>query len=134
LFEQFSRHQSLNEDGDDVEVMNSLRQWSFALRMLADLPKTAHILRSVALRRLSPKILEQPYVGLDIGTGSGILMLAAEVQARRNGFDKPEIWGLEYDRPVVERSSVLVRSLGGARWSSPTPATCPPIPRSRTRN
>lgn len=113
LFEQFSRHQSLNEDGDDVEVMNSLRQWSFALRMLADLPKTAHILRSVALRRLSPKILEQPYVGLDIGTGSGILMLAAEVQARRNGFDKPEIWGLEYDRPVVERSSVLVRSLGG---------------------
>lgn len=112
LFEQFHRHRSLNEEGDDAEVMNGLRQCSSALRFLADLPRAAAMLRSVALHRLPPEVLEQPYLGLDIGTGAGLLLLGAQAQARRNGFGAPTVWGLERDRLVARRSEILARNLG----------------------
>lgn len=111
-FRRFARHQSLNEPGDDVEVMNRMRRWSFALRMPADLPKAAQALRCVALQRLPEKVLARPYVGLDIGTGAGLLLLGALAQARRNGFVSAEIRGLEYDAAVVERTARLARDLG----------------------
>lgn len=111
-FRCFARHQSLNEPNDDVELMNRMRRWSFALRMPADLPRAAQALRCVALRRLPEKALARPYVGLDIGTGAGLLLIGALAQARRNGFAAVEIRGLEYDSAVVERTSRLARDLG----------------------
>jgi hypothetical protein len=131
LFEQFHRHRSLNEDGDDVEVMNGLRQCASALRLLADLPRAAALLRSVALHRLPPEVLERPYLGLDIGTGAGLLLLGALAQARRNGFEEPAIWGLECDRLVARRSAALARDLGLgsvvlAEGREPDPCTLAP--------
>ncbi len=115
LFDLFSRHQSLNEDGDDIELMNSLRQWSFALRMLADVPKTCHILRSIVRQKLPQQSTVEGFVSLDIGTGSGVLMLAQYILGRRLGFDSPEVWGIEYDQPVAERTGRMAESLGFGR-------------------
>ncbi len=130
LFEQFHRHRSLNEEGDDAEVMNGLRQCAPALRFLADLPRAAALLRAVALHRLPPAALERPYLGLDIGTGAGLLMLGALAQARRNGFEEPEVWGLESDRLVARRSAVLARSLGlgPVVWAGPEQDPCLLVP------
>lgn len=112
LCEMFSRHRSLNEPDDDIELMNYLRQWSFSLRMLADVTKTSHIIRSIITQNISPKLLEQDeYVGLDIGTGTGILLLAQHIHARRNGFEKIVLYGIEYDKMVGLQSYKIFKEL-----------------------
>lgn len=113
LCEMFSRHRSLNEPDDDIELMNYLRQWSFSLRMLADITKTTHIIRSIVTQNISPKLLEQDeYVGLDIGTGTGILLLAQHIHARRNGFENITLYGIEYDKMVGLQSYKIFKELG----------------------
>ena len=112
LYEQFSRHQSLNEPGDDIETMNRLRQWSSALRALADAARAAHVLRAVIGQRDIPKPSGGPYVGVDIGAGTGIMLLAQQIQARRNGFLDIQSFGFQADPISGERTHDLVRSLG----------------------
>ncbi len=112
LCEMFSRHRSLNEPDDDIELMNYLRQWSFSLRMLADVTKTSHIIRSIITQNIAPSLLEQDeYVGLDIGTGTGILLLAQHIHARRNGFENITLFGIEYDKMVGLQSYKIFREL-----------------------
>ncbi|WP_432737796.1 class I SAM-dependent methyltransferase [Maridesulfovibrio sp. FT414] len=112
LCEMFSRHRSLNEPDDDIELMNYLRQWSFSLRMLADVTKTSHIIRSIITQNISPRLLEMDeYVGLDIGTGTGILLLAQHIHARRNGFTNITLYGIEYDKMVGLQSYKIFKEL-----------------------
>ncbi|WP_051694485.1 hypothetical protein [Desulfohalovibrio reitneri] len=84
----------------------------FALCMLLDLPRTAHVLREVLNTPVSGPA---PFLGLDIGAGSGILMAAMHGAARRNGFEHPECLGIERDPAVRERGDRLTRSLGLGR-------------------
>ncbi len=85
---------------------------AFPLRMLADLPRTAHIFRSIAGRPLPPGQVPDPYLGLDLGAGSGILLAAAWLQARRNGVSQVRLFGVEYDPEVAARTRLLLASLG----------------------
>ncbi|WP_242012241.1 hypothetical protein [Pseudodesulfovibrio cashew] len=112
LFERFSRHLSLNEPGDDVELMNLMRQWSPVLRVLADAPRAAHIMRAVAGQVDAPRAMGGPYVGVDIGAGTGIMLLAQQIQARRNGFADIRTLGFQSDPLSGERTHDLVHSLG----------------------
>lgn len=112
LYEQFSRHQSLNEPTDDIEVMNRLRQWSPVLRVLADAPRAAHILRAVIGQRDAPLSSGGSYVGVDIGAGTGIMLLAQQVQARRNGYADIQTLGFQTDPISGERTHDLVHSIG----------------------
>ncbi|WP_031481947.1 class I SAM-dependent methyltransferase [Maridesulfovibrio frigidus] len=113
LCEMFSRHSSLNEPDDDIELMNYLRQWSFSLRMLADITKTSHIIRSIITQKLSSKLQKSDeYVGLDIGTGTGILLLAQHIHARRLGFKEITLYGIEYDKMVGLQSYKIFNELG----------------------
>ncbi|WP_027177641.1 hypothetical protein [Maridesulfovibrio bastinii] len=112
LCEMFSRHRSLNEPGDDIEMMNYMRQWSFSLRMLGDITKTAHVLRSIINQQMSPKLKElDSYVGLDIGTGTGILLISQYIHAHRNGFDDISLYGIEYDKIVGLQTYKLFKTL-----------------------
>jgi len=83
-----------------------------ALRMLADLPKTGHIFRSIAGRPAMPVDVTGGYVGLDLGTGTGILLLAAYLQARRLGAGQLELLGVEYDTVLAERTGLLLGRMG----------------------
>ena len=80
--------------------------------MLADLPRTAHIFRSVANRPLLPSQTPSPFLGLDCGTGSGILLAAAWFQAKRNGIDAVRLFGVGYDPQLAKRTQLLFSSLG----------------------
>jgi hypothetical protein len=111
LFRLFSRHRSLNEPEDDIELMNILRRYSYALRMLADVPKSAHILRSIICKKLCSEEYDHNFVGLDIGAGTGILMIGQYIQARRNGFRRIESWGIENDHILGERTFSFCRDL-----------------------
>ncbi|QJB58008.1 hypothetical protein [Pseudodesulfovibrio sp. zrk46] len=112
LYEQFSRHQSLNEPGDDIELMNRLRQWSSVLRVLADAPRAAHVMRAVIGQKDAPQASGGPYVGVDVGAGTGIMLLAQQIQARRNGFSDIQTLGYQTDPISGERTHDLVHTLG----------------------
>lgn len=85
---------------------------AFPLRMLADLPRTAHIFRSIANRPLPPSMVQDPFLGLDCGMGSGILLAAAWFQAKRNGVAETRLFGLDIEEDVVNRTGALFASLG----------------------
>lgn len=103
LYEQFSRHHSMNEPGDDIEVMNLLRQWSPVLRVLADAPRAAHVMRAVIGQRDVSDCNGGPYVGVDVGAGTGIMLLAQQIQARRRGSWIFRRLGI---KPILFRESV----------------------------
>lgn len=112
LYELFSRHHSLNEPSDDIETMNRLRQWSSVLRALADAPRAAHVMRAVIGQHDAPKGSGGPYIGVDLGAGTGIMLLAQQIQARRNGFSDIQTFGFQSDPISGERTHDLVHSLG----------------------
>lgn len=115
LFDQFhNRRRGADSLEDKRDLRAFLLHHGFALCMLADLPKSAHILRQILTTPLSPRA-SSPFLGLDIGTGTGVLMLAMHIAARRAGFAKPLIIGVERDQTVQERTDALVRALGVGR-------------------
>ncbi|WP_207259661.1 hypothetical protein [Desulfovibrio sp. Huiquan2017] len=111
LYEQFSRHQSMNEPGDDIEIMNRLRMWSPVLRVLADAPRAAHIMRAV-LACADAMSGCGPFMGVDLGAGTGIMLLALQILARRGGFSDIQTLGYQCDPLSGERTYDLVQSLG----------------------
>ncbi|WP_028574298.1 hypothetical protein [Desulfonatronovibrio hydrogenovorans] len=96
---------------DQKELRATLLKYGFALAMLADIPKSAAIFREIAGQTLNPDEYKDTFLGLDIGAGTGILMLAQQIAARRNRFSRMEIIGLERDQPTCERTSLIARTL-----------------------
>jgi len=100
------------DDPDDLGLRGTT---GYALRMLADLPKTGHIFRSIAGRPAMPADISDGYAGLDLGTGTGVLLLAASLQARRHGAGRCDLLGVEYDTLVAERTGLVLDRLGLGR-------------------
>lgn len=136
LYERFSRHQSMNEPGDDIETMNRLRQWSPVLRALADASRAAHVMRAVIGQRDVSEWNGGPYVGVDIGAGTGIMLMAQQIQARRKGFTDIQTLGYQTDPISGERTHDLVHSLGAGSvmLADPTRENAYGILRGRTIN
>ncbi|WP_147821206.1 hypothetical protein [Salidesulfovibrio onnuriiensis] len=111
LYEKFGRHQSLNEPEDDIEIMNRMRQLSGALRVLADAPRMAHVMRDIIAMDMGDN-LKGGYVGIDVGAATGILLVALHIHARRNGAEPVLIRGYSDDPVAGERTHDLVRCLG----------------------
>ncbi|WP_432738524.1 hypothetical protein [Maridesulfovibrio sp. FT414] len=111
LFDQFV-HRRLGSDvlEDCGELRRQLLSYGFALCMLADLPKSAHIFKTIA--EAGPMIGGDVFTGLDIGSGTGILMLAMSVQAKRNGFSGVSLVGIERNQIVAERTNDVLGRMG----------------------
>lgn len=101
-----------------LEGRNSLRRLllhhGFALQMLLDLPKTVHLLAALlaGTPRTDPR---QPFLGCDLGSGTGILLLGQHLLARRRGWEATSLWGVEHLPHVAARADGLLRSLGVGR-------------------
>ncbi|WP_239057152.1 hypothetical protein [Desulfovibrio sp. JC010] len=111
LFDRFV-HRRLGSDvlENCLELRKQLLSYGFALCMLADLPKSVHIFKDIAEAR--PQLGGDHFTGLDIGTGTGILMLAMDVQARRNGFAGASLVGIERNQIVAERTNEVLGTMG----------------------
>lgn len=101
-----------SEEGPDEGVPLPGEYSAFSLRMLTDLPRTAHIFRSVANRPLPPALVQDPFLGIDCGTGTGVLLAAAWFQAKRNGVAETRLFGLDIDPAIAGRTRLLFDSLG----------------------
>lgn len=110
LFEQFYAIWRADEE-EKKGMPLAFKDYGYALRMLADLPKSAHILRSIVSRPLISQDMSGPYRSLDLGTGTGILLLAASIQASRNGFSRSEMWGVEIDAAIADRTRLVAERL-----------------------
>lgn len=110
LYSLFIRHDSLNEPGDDIETMNRIRRLGQGLYPFADLPRLCTAIKAVVLHQ-SDDMPERGFLGLDLMSGSGMLMLAEYIQARRSGYEDVQIWGIEPDADASERTYDLIASL-----------------------
>ncbi|TIH14870.1 hypothetical protein D0S45_12065 [Marinifilum sp. JC120] len=111
LFDRFV-HRRLGSDvlENCLLLRKQLLSYGFALCMLADLSKSVHIFKDIA--EAKPQLGGDPFTGLDIGSGTGILMLAMDVQARRNGFEGSSLVGIERNQIVAERTNEVLGRMG----------------------
>lgn len=93
------------------DLRKKLLKYGFALAMLADLPKTAHIFREIACQSIDPRSFGYNFIGLDIGAGTGILMLAQWLCARKNNFRHIAISGIERDSDIFDRTQRIAEKL-----------------------
>lgn len=123
LYRAFS---GLNDGAPTSRTMQVMKKSEFGLRMLGDVPKTARIVRSIIRRKIDS---HEAFLGFDIGTGSGILLLAMHIMARRNGFERMDNIGLEIDAFAADRTGSLARRLDFGtviRANAKDPATFAP--------
>lgn len=118
LLGMFGRCRSLNEPGDDIEIMNALRRFAPALKLAGD-PETAAGMLQVLLGQPVP---EGRFLGLDLHSGSGLLVLGQALLARRAGRESIEAWGLEEDGEAAARAGALLRALGAGNAVRATPS------------
>ncbi|MGE4536437.1 MAG: hypothetical protein AB7D37_05120 [Desulfovibrio sp.] len=85
----------------------------FALQMLFDIPKTVHLLDALLRCAVAPGAGD--FVGLDLGSGTGILLLGQYLLARRLGHDAPRLTGVEHLPQVAARADALLATLGVGR-------------------
>lgn len=96
------------------DLRRVLLHHGFALQMLFDLPKTVHLL--LALLHLPVAAAgTKEFIGLDLGSGTGILLLGQYLLAKRNGFAAPALLGIEHLPQVAERVDILVSGVGVGR-------------------
>lgn len=82
----------------------SIIEWSeYQLRMLFDIWATVEVIRDIIERKIDTNT--KWYTGIDLGTGTGITLLAQYIQARRNGYKHGDIrnLGIEVNAEVIQR-------------------------------
>ncbi len=118
LLKLFGRCKSLNEPEDDIEIMNRLRCFAPSLGFSADMGRAALVLRELLGQSPAPGVR---YLGLDLHTGSGLLVLGQYLLARRVERGNIEIWGIEPDPVVAKRAGELLRALGAGNVIEASP-------------
>lgn len=119
LLAMHARSKSLNEPDDDIEVMNTLRMFGPGLGLVSDAVRAGMILLEMMSQDPAPG---QRFLGLDIHTGAGLLVLGQYLMGRRLGRKTIEVWGMDHDQATAERSGALLRSLGVGNVISADPA------------
>jgi hypothetical protein len=65
----------------------------------------------IVSRTINPGSFQHRFYGVDLGTGSGILLAGQEVLARRNGFRERILHGIEMDPRVASQTRAFCREL-----------------------
>lgn len=108
LYRAFAAHRE--PDQPDSPLLDQLRTHSFALRMLADVPKTAHLIHAILTTPTDADPAE-PFTVIDIGTGSGILLLAAALRGLRAEHTQLQLTGIEVEPSVAEQTHTTLHAL-----------------------
>lgn len=80
------------------------------MRMLGDIGATLLFVSDIVNRTISDNHRER-FLGVDLGTGSGILLAAQDILARKHGYTRRSLYGIEYDRDVAKKTSDFCHTL-----------------------
>lgn len=97
---------------DEPLLFREIGRLEYQLAMLWDVASTIVLFKDIIHRRVDDILWGGKYFWLDIGTGSGILLLAQYIQARRNGFTSFVNTGVELNHFAFERTQEIVQALG----------------------
>lgn len=90
----------------DAKDLSAVREENFALHCLADVRQSAAIFKEVAFNDHFEA--RDGFIGLDIGSGTGILMMAMAIAARRKGIDQILCVGIERVKKVERQSKEVM--------------------------
>ena len=81
------------------------------MRMLGDIGATLLFVSDIVNRTLNGDQKDR-FLGVDLGTGTGILLTAQDILARKHRYKKRELYGLEYDIDVAHKTRAFCQKLG----------------------
>lgn len=84
---------------------------TYALSMLGDFSATLEIFLDIITRRIRDRAWNKTYRWCDLWTGSGILLLAQYIQARRNRLIPEKNIGIEIDYLPAKRANTLAQRM-----------------------
>lgn len=84
---------------------------TYALSMLGDFSATLEIFLDIITRTITDRAWNKTYIWCDLWTGSGILLLAQYIQARRNRLIPEKNTGIEIDHLSAKRANTLAQSM-----------------------
>lgn len=123
IFERWTKYCIASRGGDgDKNIKNisnnqelnfyeKFEQTSYGLSMLWDVAPSAAIVKDIITRKIDPAPFEGRYVWLDLGTGTGVLLLAQCIQALRNDFKSIQNIGIEKDQTSVKLTDNIAKLL-----------------------
>lgn len=96
-----------------IQALGEINEY-YAMAMLADFPMTADIFLEIIRQSVDVSKIGDYAVGIDAGSGSGVLLLAQHILALRHQVqEKIELIGIEMNAKTADRAHELVRSLFG---------------------
>lgn len=85
--------------------------YCYTLDMLWSIYSTTEIIIDIINKKIDPKKFDDKFIGLDLWTGSWILLLAQYILSNRNKFKNYKWYWIEIDNIVHERSKQIAKSL-----------------------
>lgn len=93
------------------KLIDDMRQHSYGLSMLTDIASTIALIKDITMKSIDKELFNDHYIGLDLGTWTGILLAAQYIQAIRNNFSKIDNIGLEINEETQKRSDSIASIL-----------------------
>lgn len=109
--EDIAREFSSQLTSSQRTLWESIYPVRYQLRMLGDIGATLLMVADIVSRTIDPESFEHRFYGVDLGTGSGILLAGQDVLARRNGFRERILHGIEMDPQVANKTRAFCEGL-----------------------
>lgn len=90
------------------DIIKIIEYCSYQIDMLSDIAPSTDIFKDIASRKLQSELFDNSYVGLDIGTWSGLLVLPMYIHAMRNSFESVHIYGIDLEEYTIQQSQQLL--------------------------
>lgn len=87
---------------EKMQLWDALFPIQYQIRMIGDVWSTMMIVSDIIRRKINPRIFDGHFMGIDLGTGSGILLAAQSILATRNDFESQELYGIDGNPTIVE--------------------------------
>ncbi len=93
------------------KLWHSIYPVRYQLRMLGDIGATLLMISDIVSRNIASSDAQEEFFGVDLGTGTGILLAGQEVLARRHGFRTRILHGIEMDDAVASKTREFCHKL-----------------------